>query len=53
MPWTSTVRAAASIATTPSSPETSRPGAATDERARKRFEVRLASLTGASAGIAS
>src|SRR3954454_1002594 len=56
MPCTSAVAvpsACTSTDTTPPSPETSRPGTSDRVRERKRFEVRLASRTGAPTGIAS
>ncbi len=56
IPCTSAVAlpsAATSTEITPASPDTSRPGASTCDRARKRFEVRFASRTGAPAGIAA
>src|SRR6478735_2776946 len=52
MPCTSAVFASTSIAITPSSPDTSRPGASVAARGRKRFVVFFASRTGAPAGIA-
>ena len=53
MPWTSAVAASGSIAMTPSSPDTSRPGAVVAVRGRNRFDVRLASRTGDPGGIAA
>ena len=47
MPATSAVRASGSTAMTSVSPEVSRPGALVFARDRNRFEVRLASRTGA------
>src|SRR5690242_7587943 len=44
---------ATSTDTTPASPETSRPGVCTRDRWRNRFDVRLASRTGAPGGMAS
>ena len=53
IPWTSQVRACASIASTSVNPLTSSPGAAAGARNRNRFEVRLARRTGVPAGIAA
>ncbi len=53
MPCTSAVRAVGSTAMTPSSPATSSPTEGAEVRRRKRLDVRFASRTGWSAGIAA